>query len=199
MKSNIWKIMIVVVLVAVVGIVLATKNRPAEPEGHATTAQAQAASGQTTSPAETVGSSLESVTPAAGQSQSGPSAAPAASPEKSGQPIVPPVEPVSPPVPAAAPATAKKLPKLLDLGAKKCIPCKMMAPLLEELAKDYKGRMDVEFIDVWKDPDAGKAYGISIIPTQIFYGPDGKELARHQGFMDRAAILTQWKAVGVNL
>ena len=96
-------------------------------------------------------------------------------------------------------ATTSPVPRLVDLGAGKCIPCKAMAPILEELKAEYVGRMDVEFIDVWKDPDAGKAYGISIIPTQIFYGPDGKELARHQGFMDRAAILTQWKAVGVNL
>ena len=96
-------------------------------------------------------------------------------------------------------ATTQKIPRLVDLGAGKCIPCKAMAPILEGLKTEYAGRMDVQFIDVWKDPDAGKAYGISIIPTQIFYGPDGKELARHQGFMDRDAILAQWKAVGVSL
>jgi thioredoxin 1 len=94
---------------------------------------------------------------------------------------------------------AQKIPRLVDLGAGKCIPCKAMAPILEELKAEYAGRMDVQFIDVWKDPDAGKAYGIHIIPTQIFYGSDGKELARHQGFMDKDAILAQWKAVGVSL
>ncbi len=99
----------------------------------------------------------------------------------------------------AARATTSSVPRLVDLGAGKCIPCKAMAPILEGLKTEYAGRMDVQFIDVWKDPDAGKAYGISIIPTQIFYGPDGKELARHQGFMDRDAILAQWKAVGVSL
>jgi thioredoxin 1 len=96
-------------------------------------------------------------------------------------------------------ATTQKIPRLVDLGAGKCIPCKAMAPILEGLKAEYAGRMDVQFIDVWKDPDAGKAYGISIIPTQIFYGVDGKELARHQGFMDKDAILAQWKAVGVSL
>jgi thioredoxin 1 len=96
-------------------------------------------------------------------------------------------------------ATAQKIPRLVDLGAGKCIPCKAMAPILEGLKTEYAGRMDVQFIDVWKDPDAGKAYGISIIPTQIFYGADGKELARHQGFMDKDAILAQWKALGVSL
>jgi thioredoxin 1 len=103
--------------------------------------------------------------------------------------------------PANAPGQAAKqgIPRLVDLGAGKCIPCKAMAPILEGLEAEYAGRMEVQFIDVWKDPDAGKAYGIRIIPTQIFYGPDGKELARHQGFMDRDAILAQWKAVGVSL
>ena len=57
----------------------------------------------------------------------------------------------------AAPVTGAKLPKLMDLGADKCIPCKMMAPILEELKKEYAGQMDVEFIDVWKNPDAGQA------------------------------------------
>lgn len=94
---------------------------------------------------------------------------------------------------------AKQVPRLVDLGAGKCIPCKAMAPILEGLRTEYAGRMDVEFIDVWKDPDAGKAYGVKIIPTQIFYGADGRELARHQGFMDRDAILAQWKALGVKL
>lgn len=96
-------------------------------------------------------------------------------------------------------APGNRLPRLVDLGAGKCIPCKAMAPILEGLKTEYAGRMDVQFIDVWKDPDAGKAYGVKIIPTQIFYAADGRELARHQGFMDKDAILAQWKALGVSL
>jgi thioredoxin 1 len=98
----------------------------------------------------------------------------------------------------AVPA-ATKLPRLLDLGAGKCIPCKMMAPILEELKKDYAGRMNVEFIDVWKNPDAGKAYGIEMIPTQIFYDASGKELFRHVGFFGKEDILGKWKELGVDL
>ena len=99
----------------------------------------------------------------------------------------------------AAPVAAAKLPKLIDLGAGKCIPCKMMAPILEELKKEYAGRMNVEFIDVWKDPEAGKTYGIEMIPTQIFYDADGKELFRHTGFFGKEDILAKWKELGVNL
>ncbi len=97
------------------------------------------------------------------------------------------------------PAATQRIPRLVDLGAGKCIPCKAMAPILDGLKTEYAGRMDVQFIDVWKDPDAGRAYGVSIIPTQIFYAADGRELARHQGFMDKDAILAQWKALGVSL
>jgi len=94
---------------------------------------------------------------------------------------------------------AAKLPRLLDLGAGKCIPCKMMAPILEELKKEYAGRMKVEFIDVWVNPDAGKPYGIEMIPTQIFFDASGKELFRHVGFFGREDILAKWKELGVDI
>ena len=99
---------------------------------------------------------------------------------------------------AVAVANAK-LPKLLDLGAGKCIPCKMMAPILEDLKKEYAGRMNVEFIDVWQNPDAGKQYGIEMIPTQIFYDAEGKELFRHTGFFAKEDILGKWKELGVDV
>ena len=96
-------------------------------------------------------------------------------------------------------STTKKLPRLVDLGADKCVPCKMMAPILEGLKKEYGGRMDIEFIDVWKTPEAGKEYGVRMIPTQIFYGTDGKESFRHEGFFGKDDILAKWKELGVNL
>lgn len=100
---------------------------------------------------------------------------------------------------STAPADGAKLPKLLDLGATKCIPCKMMAPILEGLKKEYAGRMNVEFIDVWENENAGKEYGVEIIPTQIFYDADGKELFRHTGFFGKEDILAKWKELGVDL
>ena len=93
----------------------------------------------------------------------------------------------------------KKLPRLVDLGADKCIPCKMMAPILEELKKDYAGTVNVEFIDVWKNPEAGREYGIRLIPTQIFYDASGKELFRHEGFFSKEDILAKWRELGVEL
>jgi len=82
---------------------------------------------------------------------------------------------------------------MVDLGAKTCIPCKLMAPILEELKTEYKGRAEVIFIDVWDQANAGKAkaFNIMIIPTQIFYDKQGKEVFRHQGFFEKAAIIAK--------
>jgi thioredoxin 1 len=91
------------------------------------------------------------------------------------------------------------LPRLVDLGSVSCIPCKMMAPILEELKKEYAGRLRVDFIDVWENPDAGKPYGIRLIPTQVFLAPDGKELWRHEGFLGKEEILAKWRELGVSL
>jgi thioredoxin 1 len=94
---------------------------------------------------------------------------------------------------------ASGLPRLVDLGAGKCIPCKMMAPILEDLKEQYKGRLDVVFLDVWENPNVSKQYGIQVIPTQIFYDATGKELFRHEGFFSKEDILTKWKELGIDL
>ena len=105
-------------------------------------------------------------------------------------------------IPVAKPDKAeqiKALPRLVDLGAGKCIPCIMMAPILKELKKEYAGRFRVDFFDVWKDPDIAREYRIRIIPTQIFFDASGKELSRHEGFMSKEDILGKWKELGVEL
>ena len=91
------------------------------------------------------------------------------------------------------------IPRLLDLGADKCIPCKKMAPILDGLKEEYRGQFDVVFIDVWKNPDASKKHGVRLIPTQIFFDADGKELFRHEGFYSREDILGKWKELGITL
>jgi thioredoxin 1 len=101
--------------------------------------------------------------------------------------------------PPAGAAAITGRPRLVDLGSDKCIPCKMMAPILTQLTEDYAGVMDVEVIDVRKDRTAARRYGIRVIPTQIFYGSDGRELFRHQGFYSREEILGKWAELGVEL
>src|SRR5512133_812124 len=97
----------------------------------------------------------------------------------------------------ASTPTRTRMPRLVDVGAGKCIPCKAMAPILAQLRTDFAGRMEVEFVDVWVNPDAGQPYGIRMIPTQIFYGADGRELSRHEGFMSREDILARWQSHGL--
>ncbi len=92
-----------------------------------------------------------------------------------------------------------KIPRLVDVGAGTCIPCKAMAPILEDLRKEYAGRLEVQFIDVWQQPAAARPFNIHMIPTQIFFAADGAELARHEGFIGRDEILAKWKELGVTL
>jgi len=88
------------------------------------------------------------------------------------------------------------LPRLVDLGAGKCIPCKAMEPILEALRHDFQDQFQVTFIDVWQDRAAGEAYGVRMIPTQIFFDAEGNELFRHEGFYSREDILGKWRELG---
>ncbi len=102
--------------------------------------------------------------------------------------------------PSAQPAAQADgaLPRLVDLGSTTCIPCKMMAPVLDELKKEYAGRMRVEFIDVNTNPDAAKPFGIKLIPTQVFLDANDKELWRHEGFISKQDIMAKWQELGVS-
>jgi len=101
---------------------------------------------------------------------------------------------------AAAPppeVPVKGMVKMVDLGAKKCIPCKMMAPILEKLEKVYAGRAAIIFLDVWEDPKPAHHFSIRGIPTQIFFDKKGKEVFRHLGFLSEEEIVRRLKEMGV--
>ena len=89
------------------------------------------------------------------------------------------------------------LPRLVDLGRGTCIPCKMMAPILEELRREYDGRAVVEVIDLRENREAAGEYGIRLIPTQIFFDAAGKEVWRHEGFLAKADIVAKFTEMGV--
>jgi thioredoxin 1 len=86
---------------------------------------------------------------------------------------------------------------MIDLGAKKCIPCKMMAPILAKLEKAYKGIADIVFIDVWENKQPAQRFKIRAIPTQIFFNEQGEEVFRHVGFFDEKSIVAQMTKMGV--
>jgi thioredoxin 1 len=151
------------------------------------------------------GSSTGTPTSAASPLAANPVAGPTTAPAKEGElcPDPPPTAKVDgqatsgPATPASGPAMAKKMPRVIDLGADKCKACKELAPILEQLRKEYEGRVTVEFIDVWKNPKAGEPYKISAIPTQVFFDADGKEVWRHVGFLPKADFVAKFAELGV--
>jgi thioredoxin 1 len=99
-----------------------------------------------------------------------------------------------------APASvAVAVPRLVDVGADKCIPCKAMVPVLEELRRECAGRLQVYFIDAWKYPAQAEPFKVYGIPVQIFLDPSGRELYRHLGFFSKAEILETWRRLGYPL
>lgn len=87
-------------------------------------------------------------------------------------------------------------PAVVDLGARTCVQCRKMAPILEGLAAEYRGRAGVLFIDVSSDSAAADRFRVRMIPTQIFFNAQGKEVKRHIGFMDKAALVKELQAAG---
>lgn len=86
---------------------------------------------------------------------------------------------------------------MVDIGAKACIPCKMMIPVIESLSEEYEGRAAIVFIDIWKNPDEAPKFGIRAIPTQIFYDKDGSEVMRHEGYISKEDIIKVLTRLGV--
>ncbi len=85
----------------------------------------------------------------------------------------------------------------IELGADRCLPCRAMQPIMRELAREFKGQLQVVFYDVWKDPRPARKYDIQLIPTQVFIDQNGKEFFRHVGFFPKEEILKVLKMKGI--
>jgi len=92
---------------------------------------------------------------------------------------------------------AKNTVTMIDLGAKSCIPCKMMAPIMEKMEKKYAGKAVIHFYDVWEDREPAVRFRIRVIPTQIFFNMEAREVYRHEGFMSEDDIIHQLSKMGV--
>jgi len=88
-------------------------------------------------------------------------------------------------------------PTLAELGSSTCIPCKQMKPLLEELAAEYEGKLNVVIVEIYEHRELAQQYGIMAIPTQIVFDSSGKEITRHMGFWPREEITAQLKKMGI--
>jgi thioredoxin 1 len=94
----------------------------------------------------------------------------------------------------------KPLVTFIELGSVKCMPCKMMQPIMDEIEKEYAGQVDVIFYDVWTDAGQpfAQQYKISAIPTQIFLDSNKNEYFRHTGFFPKEEIIKILKQKGVD-
>ena len=91
---------------------------------------------------------------------------------------------------------ATRLPSLVEFGSNTCVPCQQMAPILKELAAQYKGKIEVTTVDVYKEPRLAERQGIRAIPTQVFFDKQGKEVSRHVGFFPKEEIVAAFKELG---
>ena len=97
---------------------------------------------------------------------------------------------------AVADAPAARGARLVELGSTSCRSCKAMHEELALLREECSSSIAVEEIDVWRDEEAGRRYGVNVIPTQVFLDAEGRELDRHTGFLARADIRARFAARG---
>ncbi|NLJ50053.1 MAG: thioredoxin [Candidatus Atribacteria bacterium] len=81
-------------------------------------------------------------------------------------------------------------PVLVDFWASWCMPCRMIAPVVEEIANDMNGKIKVGKLNTDDNGEIAARYGISAIPTLIIY-KDGKEVDRIVGYVTKKAIETK--------
>lgn len=80
-----------------------------------------------------------------------------------------------------------KIPVLVDFGADWCMPCRMIAPSVEELSNDYAGRVKFAKVDVDNNPELATNFQILSIPALLIF-KDGKEIKRIQGALPKEAM-----------
>jgi FKBP-type peptidyl-prolyl cis-trans isomerase 2 len=88
-------------------------------------------------------------------------------------------------------------PTLAEFGSSTCVPCKQMKPILEKLAVEYEGKLNVVIVEVYEQMELTQQYGIMAIPTQIVFGSSGKEVTRHIGLWPREEIIAQLRKMGI--
>ena len=72
-----------------------------------------------------------------------------------------------------------------------------MAPILKELSEEYTGRVVIKIIEIYEDRELTEANKIRLIPTQIFFDSNNREVFRHEGFMDKEQIKKVFEKMGV--
>lgn len=84
-----------------------------------------------------------------------------------------------------------ELPVLVDFWAPWCMPCRMLAPTIEEIAQEYRGRLIVAKMNTDENPATPGKFGIMGIPTLILF-KNGQEVDRVVGVRPKQALLKQF-------
>jgi thioredoxin 1 len=96
-------------------------------------------------------------------------------------------------------ASVAGLPSLIELGSDSCASCVAMQKVLAELEQRHAGRLNVQSIDVARRPELAVQWRVLVIPTQVFLDGEGRELARHVGYLSAQAAEARFLAHGVAL
>jgi thioredoxin 1 len=86
---------------------------------------------------------------------------------------------------------------MLEIGSVGCIPCEKMRPIMKKLSDNYKGKLEVIFVDIKVDRKTASNFGVYMIPTQVFLDKTGREFYRHIGFFPYEDIVPVLKKAGL--
>jgi thiol-disulfide isomerase/thioredoxin len=88
-------------------------------------------------------------------------------------------------------------PSLIDFGATGCGPCDRMTPILADLEKKYKDKLNVLFVHVNQEEILTARFGIKYVPVQVFFDKTGREVFRHTGFFPQTEVEKQLARMGI--
>ncbi len=86
---------------------------------------------------------------------------------------------------------------MLEVESADCAPCEQMNPVIEKLRTNYKGKLEVIFVDFQKNRDISWRFGVVVVPTQIFLDRNSREFDRHNGFYEYWDIFDTLKTQGL--
>lgn len=86
-------------------------------------------------------------------------------------------------------------PVLIDFYADWCVPCRSVSPILEELSKEYNGKLDIYKVDTEQEQELSVAFGIRSIPSFLFIPTDGSQPQMAQGSLPKQTFETAFKDV----
>ena len=92
---------------------------------------------------------------------------------------------------------SENLPTLVEFGSTTCDPCKTMVPILDSISKDYKDKLVVNIVDVYKNQEQTRKYNIRVTPTQIFFNSQGKAIYRHEGVLYETDTVKKLAEMGI--